>query len=80
MSGSRLVQIIFLKVIVLRWCVTSLVEALALGEVEIAEDVQLVERGEGDKDYVPDHQDDAILPIKLPAVKMCGEHKEDHGA
>lgn len=48
--------------------------------MEVAEDVQLVEGGEGDEDQVPDHQDDAVLPVQFPAVEMGGEHQEDHGA
>lgn len=48
------------------------------GWIHLAEDVELVERGEDDEDEVPRHQDDAVSAIQLPAVHMRRIHEEHH--
>lgn len=56
-----------------------LVVAGALGWVHEPEHIELVEGGERDEQQVPDHQDDAVPLVELPAVGVSGEHEEHHG-
>ena len=51
--------------------------AVALGRVEIPEDVEFVEGGEDDEDEVPRDEDDAVLLVHLPAVDVGGHNQED---
>lgn len=50
----------------------DLVEGDAIRRVEVAEDVKLVEAGEGDEEEVPNHQHHAVLAVQLPAVGVGG--------
>lgn len=50
-----------------------------LRRVHEAEDVELVEGREPDEEQVPDHEDDAVALVQLPAVGVGGEHEEHDG-
>ena len=52
--------------------------AVALGRVEVPEDVELVEWGEDDEDEVPRDEDDAVPLVHLPSVDVRGHDQEDH--
>jgi hypothetical protein len=54
-----------------------LVQRVAVGFVELPEDVQLVEAGEGDEEDVPEHQHGAVLAVQFPAVGVRCHHQED---
>ena len=52
--------------------------AVALGRVEIPEDVEFVEGGEDDEDEVPRDEDDAVLLVHLPPVDVgCHDQEND---
>lgn len=55
-----------------------LISGDAVRRVVHAEDVELVERGEGDEEDVPEHQHGAVLAVQLPAVAVSGHHQEHH--
>lgn len=57
---------------------THLIAGPAVWRVEIAEDVQLVQAGEGDEQQVPHHQHSAELAVQLPAVGVRRHHQEHH--
>ena len=59
--------------------VSGLVAAVAFRRVELAEDVELVERCEDHEDEVPDEEDDAQFLVQLPAVEVAAEDEEDDG-
>ena len=58
--------------------VSGLVGAGAFRRVELAEDVELVERCERHEDEIPDEEDDSELLVQLPAVEVAAEDEEDH--
>lgn len=60
-------------------CLVFLVDAKTLRWVQLAEEVELVQRGNGNEDQVPHHQDDTETLVQLPAVHVGREQKEKHG-
>ena len=52
--------------------------AVALGRVEIPEDVEFVEGGEDDEDEVPRDEDDAVPLVHLPPVDVGCHDQEYH--
>lgn len=59
--------------------VRRLVDAGTLRWVQLAEVVELVQRGNGDEDQVPHHQDDTEPFVQLPAVHVGRDQQEYDG-
>lgn len=55
----------------------ALIIALAFRQVELSEDIQLVQGGYDHEGKVPDEQNDAVLAVQFPAVKVRRHDQED---
>jgi hypothetical protein len=51
--------------------------AVALGRVEVAEDVHFVHGGDDHEEKVPAEQSESVLAIQFPAVQVGG-HQQEH--